>query len=50
MDADAEVLAHFRAFTDGDHTKVENALLVCIECNTRFHMEETTHHLSLSTE
>lgn len=50
MDADAEVLAHFRAFTDGDHTKVENALLMCVECNTRFHLEEATHHLSLSTE
>ena len=50
MDADAEVLAHFRAFVDGDHAKVENALLVCVECNTRFHLEETTHHLSLSTE
>jgi len=49
MDADAEVLAHVRAFTD-DHTKVENALIVCIECNTRFHLEETNHHLSLSTE
>lgn len=49
MDADAEVLAAARAFTD-DHAAIENAVLFCIECHTRFYLEETTHHLSLSTE
>jgi transposase len=49
MDADSSVLAHIRAFTD-DHAKVENALILCIECHDRFNHEEATHHLSLSTE
>ena len=49
MDADSSVLAHIRAFTD-DHTKVENALIMCNECHDRFNLEEATHHLSLSTE
>lgn len=49
MDADAAVLAAARAFTD-DHQAIENAVLFCLDCEHRFHMEETTHHLSLSTE
>ena len=35
---------------EDDHTKVENALLMCNECHDRFNLEEATHHLSLSTE
>ena len=49
MDANAEVLAAALAFTD-NHAAVENAVLWCLECHTRFYLEETTHHLSLSTE
>jgi transposase len=49
MDANAEVLAAARAFTD-NHAAIENAVLWCLECHTRFYLEETTHHLSLSTE
>ena len=37
MDANAEVLAAARAFTD-NHAAVENAVLWCLECHTRFYL------------
>ena len=49
MDADESVLAAARDFTD-NVPSIEGAILFCIECETRFHMEETTHNLSLSTD
>lgn len=49
MDADEAVLAAAREYTD-NVPAIENAVLFCIECETRFHMEETTHNISLSTD
>jgi transposase len=49
MDADEAVLAAAREFTD-NVPSIEGAVLTCIECETRFHMEETTHCFSLSTD
>lgn len=48
MDADERVLAAAREFTD-DHTAIENAVLVCIDCEERFNHEERTHSIALST-
>jgi transposase len=49
MDADEAVLAAAREYTD-NVPAIENAVLFCIECETRFHMEEATHCFSLSTD
>lgn len=49
MDADEAVLAAARDYTE-NVPAVENAVLFCVECETRFHMEETTHNISLSTD
>lgn len=49
MDADEAVLAAARDYTE-NVPAVENAVIFCLECEARFHMEETTHNLSLSTD
>jgi transposase len=49
MDADAKVLAAVRQHAPGA-ADGESSLLMCRECEARFNQEETTHHLSLSTD
>ena len=48
MAANASALAAVKDFTP-DHAEEGNGLLMCRECEDRFHLEETTHHISLST-